>query len=118
MSSGCGVPGKPDCRVTGMAAMECRPWAGCYIHCHKTAHLFLAIRRRWFQATFHPRPCRLPLARATTSPPMHRISDRTMSHSPEAIVEGKKRPFTGAEFVESLRDGREVYIYGERVADV
>ena len=41
-----------------------------------------------------------------------------MSHSPEAIVEGKKRPFTGAEFVESLRDGREVYIYGERVADV
>jgi 4-hydroxyphenylacetate 3-monooxygenase len=49
---------------------------------------------------------------------MHRISDRTMSHSPEAIVEGKKRPFTGAEFVESLRDGREVYIYGERVADV
>ena len=41
-----------------------------------------------------------------------------MSHSPEAIVEGKKRPFTGAEFVESLRDGREVYIYGERVGDV
>ncbi len=35
-----------------------------------------------------------------------------MSHSPEAIVEGKKRPFTGAEFVESLRDGCEVYIYG------
>ena len=40
-----------------------------------------------------------------------------MSHSPEAIVEGKKRPFTGAEFV-SPADGREVYIYGERVADV
>src|SRR3954469_20243984 len=64
------------------------------------------------------RPCRLPLARATSSPPLHRISDRTMSQSPEAIVAGKKRPFTGAEFVESLRDGREVYIYGERVADV
>ena len=31
---------------------------------------------------------------------------------------GKKRPFTGAEFLESLRDGREVYIYGERVKDV
>jgi 4-hydroxyphenylacetate 3-monooxygenase len=28
------------------------------------------------------------------------------------------RPFTGAEYLESLRDGREVYIYGERVADV
>jgi hypothetical protein len=27
------------------------------------------------------------------------------------------RPMTGAEFLESLRDGREVYIYGERVKD-
>jgi 4-hydroxyphenylacetate 3-monooxygenase len=27
-------------------------------------------------------------------------------------------PMTGAEFLESLRDGREVYIYGERVGDV
>ena len=29
-----------------------------------------------------------------------------------------KRPFTGAEYLESLRDGRCVYINGERVADV
>jgi 4-hydroxyphenylacetate 3-monooxygenase len=28
------------------------------------------------------------------------------------------RPFTGAEFLESLRDGREVWIYGRRVKDV
>ena len=28
------------------------------------------------------------------------------------------RPFTGAEYLASLRDGREVYIYGERVDDV
>jgi 4-hydroxyphenylacetate 3-monooxygenase len=28
------------------------------------------------------------------------------------------RPMNGAEFLESLRDGREVYIYGERVKDV
>jgi 4-hydroxyphenylacetate 3-monooxygenase len=28
------------------------------------------------------------------------------------------RPFTGEEYLESLRDGREVYVYGERVADV
>lgn len=28
------------------------------------------------------------------------------------------RPFTGEEYLESLRDGRSVYIYGERVADV
>ncbi|MCY0953019.1 4-hydroxyphenylacetate 3-hydroxylase N-terminal domain-containing protein [Streptomyces sp. H27-S2] len=30
----------------------------------------------------------------------------------------KTRPFTGDEYVESLRDGREVYIYGDRVKDV
>ncbi len=41
-----------------------------------------------------------------------------MPSRPEHIVAGKKRPFTGAEFLESLRDGREVYIYGERVEDV
>ncbi|HYA04970.1 MAG TPA: 4-hydroxyphenylacetate 3-hydroxylase N-terminal domain-containing protein [Xanthobacteraceae bacterium] len=41
-----------------------------------------------------------------------------MPDRPEAILEGKQRPFTGAEFLESLRDGREVYIYGERVDDV
>src|SRR5882724_11825168 len=28
------------------------------------------------------------------------------------------RPFTGKEFLESLRDGREIWIYGERVDDV
>ncbi|WP_395674973.1 4-hydroxyphenylacetate 3-hydroxylase family protein [Inquilinus sp.] len=33
---------------------------------------------------------------------------------PSAVV----RPMTGAEYVESLRDGREIYIYGERVKDV
>jgi 4-hydroxyphenylacetate 3-monooxygenase len=36
----------------------------------------------------------------------------------EDFIRDKKRPFTGAEFLESLRDGREVYIYGERVPDV
>ena len=34
------------------------------------------------------------------------------------MLEVLTRPMTGAEYVESLRDGREVYIYGERVADV
>ncbi|GAB3463641.1 4-hydroxyphenylacetate 3-hydroxylase N-terminal domain-containing protein [Actinophytocola sediminis] len=28
------------------------------------------------------------------------------------------RPFTGDEYLESLRDGREIYLYGERVKDV
>ena len=36
---------------------------------------------------------------------------------PEDVI-GATRPFTGREFLESLRDGREVYIYGERVEDV
>src|SRR5437899_11205318 len=31
---------------------------------------------------------------------------------------GVARPFTGKEFLESLRDGREIWIYGERVDDV
>ncbi|MDH7797743.1 MULTISPECIES: 4-hydroxyphenylacetate 3-hydroxylase N-terminal domain-containing protein [unclassified Beijerinckia] len=41
-----------------------------------------------------------------------------MGTKPEDILAGKNRPFTGAEFLESLRDGREVWIYGERVKDV
>ena len=41
-----------------------------------------------------------------------------MAQRPEDILAGKPRPFTGPEFLESLRDGREVYIYGERVKDV
>lgn len=40
------------------------------------------------------------------------------SSRPEDIITGKSRPFTGAEYLESLRDGREVWIYGERVKDV
>jgi 4-hydroxyphenylacetate 3-monooxygenase len=36
---------------------------------------------------------------------------------PEDVI-GAARPFTGAEYLESLRDGREVWIYGERVDDV
>jgi len=36
---------------------------------------------------------------------------------PEDVI-GATRPFTGQEYLESLRDGREVYIYGERVEDV
>jgi 4-hydroxyphenylacetate 3-monooxygenase len=30
----------------------------------------------------------------------------------------RTRPFTGQEYIESLRDGREIYIYGDRVKDV
>jgi 4-hydroxyphenylacetate 3-monooxygenase len=41
-----------------------------------------------------------------------------MTKKPEDLIAGKKRPFTGEEFLASLRDGRQVYIDGERVPDV
>ena len=37
---------------------------------------------------------------------------------PEAVIADRGRPFTGAEYIQSLRDGRAVFIDGERVADV
>jgi 4-hydroxyphenylacetate 3-monooxygenase len=37
---------------------------------------------------------------------------------PEDFIADRTRPYTGAEYLLSLRDGREVYIDGERVADV
>jgi 4-hydroxyphenylacetate 3-monooxygenase len=40
------------------------------------------------------------------------------SKKPEDFIADKRRPFTGKEYLESLRDDREVYIYGERVKDV
>jgi 4-hydroxyphenylacetate 3-monooxygenase len=36
----------------------------------------------------------------------------------EDAIAAPGRPFTGAEYLASLRDGREVYIYGKRVEDV
>ena len=41
-----------------------------------------------------------------------------MPESFEKLVKENKRPPNGAEYLESLRDGREVYIYGERIKDV
>ena len=38
--------------------------------------------------------------------------------TPEQHIGETSRPFTGAEYIESLRDGRQVYINGERVRDV
>src|SRR5690349_10689623 len=37
---------------------------------------------------------------------------------PEQHIADASRPFTGAEYIASLKDGREVYINGERVRDV
>jgi hypothetical protein len=41
------------------------------------------------------------------------MTESVMPQHPEAILDGKKRPFSGPEFLESLRDSREVYIYGD-----
>ncbi len=40
------------------------------------------------------------------------------SMTPEQHIGAPRRPFTGAEYIASLRDGRHVYINGERVRDV
>jgi 4-hydroxyphenylacetate 3-monooxygenase len=46
-------------------------------------------------------------------------SKRATAVTPEAIGNVRcAKPQTGDEYLESLRDGREIYIYGERVADV
>src|SRR5258708_21339445 len=37
---------------------------------------------------------------------------------PEDVIADRTRPYTGAEYMQSLRDAREVYIDGERVTDV
>src|SRR5262245_6279713 len=47
-----------------------------------------------------------------------RRAERLMYRQKPEDVIGAARPFTGAQYLESLRDGREVYVYGERVKDV
>ncbi|WP_315969618.1 4-hydroxyphenylacetate 3-hydroxylase N-terminal domain-containing protein, partial [Klebsiella pneumoniae] len=37
---------------------------------------------------------------------------------PENFRADAKRPLTSEEYLKSLQDGREIYIYGERVKDV
>ena len=44
--------------------------------------------------------------------------DEAATHPSETAMKSVLSPMTGDEYLESLRDGREVYIYGERVEDV
>jgi 4-hydroxyphenylacetate 3-monooxygenase len=37
---------------------------------------------------------------------------------PQATTEASERPMTGWEYMQSIRDGREIYLYGDRVKDV
>ena len=49
----------------------------------------------------------------TTAPVAEKIAE-----TPTVAAANNVRPMTGAEYLESLRDGREIYIRGERVEDV
>ena len=44
--------------------------------------------------------------------------DEAATHPSETAMKSGLSPMTGDEYLEQLRDGREVYIYGERVEDV
>jgi 4-hydroxyphenylacetate 3-monooxygenase len=46
------------------------------------------------------------------------MSVNSMDTVAAAAVPSPTRPLTGAEYLESLRDGREIWLYGERVEDV
>jgi aromatic ring hydroxylase len=51
------------------------------------------------------------------------VSTEIMANDEESsdvrvVSQSGTRPLTGAEYIESLRDGREIYLYGERVKDV
>jgi 4-hydroxyphenylacetate 3-monooxygenase len=46
-----------------------------------------------------------------------RTAAKTMS-MPETTISTSARPLTGDEYIESIRDGREVYLYGDRIKDV
>ncbi len=46
------------------------------------------------------------------------MATETAAQKEATISASRARPMTGQEYIESLRDGREIWIYGERVKDV
>ena len=58
------------------------------------------------------------LARQPVNPFAGAISLGEDRMTPEQHIAHPTRPFTGAEYIDSLKDGRQVYINGERVRDV
>src|SRR5258708_17974971 len=68
-----------------------------------------------------PGPVRARLAalvKRPANPYASRIFLGDEKMTPEQHIADPSRPFTGAEYIDSLKDGREVYINGERVRDV
>jgi 4-hydroxyphenylacetate 3-monooxygenase len=62
------------------------------------------------------------LVRGRASRPPHPFGSPSPAQedqmTPEQHIAARSRPFTGAEYIDSLKDGRHVYINGERVRDV
>src|SRR5207247_2789555 len=58
--------------------------------------------------------------RGRMTPPTRRthMSAESPARPGPSTPSTRTRPFTGAEYLESLRDGREIWIYGARVKDV
>ena len=72
-----------------------------------------------------PDPALLHLPRPRLRGRRHRplplaVGERAQPGAPDrmTVEPATARPLTGAEYLESLRDGREIWIYGERVKDV
>jgi 4-hydroxyphenylacetate 3-monooxygenase len=69
-----------------------------------------------------PADRREPISRehrtASNRAPQRRLQGGIRVAPEDRIHDREPRPFTGAEYIDSLRDGRDVYIDGERVADV
>src|SRR5690606_12985577 len=68
-----------------------------------------------------PDPCRsvdLPRGHRQTGPGAGSVRHRVSPTDLEGARMERTRPMNGAEYVESLRDDREIYLYGERVKDV
>src|ERR1700761_4710164 len=66
-----------------------------------------------------PRPHQPVMARNGSRRLVSHQTDRESdAMRPEDVIADRRRPYTGAEYIQSLRDGRAVYIDGERVRDV
>ena len=65
-----------------------------------------------------PSPPYLGTYQSITGGKLKGDSVMTAEYSAIPATWGRDKPFTGAEYMDSLRDNREIWIYGERVKDV
>src|SRR5689334_4070277 len=89
-----------------------RAWAVCTPFATSAPRRCCGSRR-----SHHSRPKRMRSASWRNGRPKHGSwRGRGMTTTTQAA--SRTRPYTGAEYLESLRDGREIWIYGEKVKDV